>query len=88
MIGLLRIVAAIAAAFVAISNIAGQAFSQPVEASPLQLEAKIPLGDVRGRIDTWRSILPASGCSLRSLAMTAWAWSISRGEKFFTGFPD
>jgi len=51
MIGLLRIVAAIAAAFVAISNIAGQAFSQPVESLPLQLEAKIPLGDVRGRID-------------------------------------
>jgi hypothetical protein len=29
----------------------GGAFAQPVETAPLQLEAKIPLGSVRGRID-------------------------------------
>src|ERR1700680_4956 len=33
------------------SAVAGQAPSQPAEIMPLQLEAKIPLGDVRGRID-------------------------------------
>jgi DNA-binding beta-propeller fold protein YncE len=47
----LKIVAAIATGLVAISDVAGQTLQQPVESMPLVLEAKIPLGDVRGRID-------------------------------------
>jgi DNA-binding beta-propeller fold protein YncE len=46
-----RVVAAIGAGIVALSTVAGPASPQPVATSPLQLEAKIPLGDVRGRID-------------------------------------
>jgi hypothetical protein len=34
-----------------LSGMAGNAAAQPAEAAPLQLEAKIPLGIVRGRID-------------------------------------
>jgi DNA-binding beta-propeller fold protein YncE len=45
----IRFVAAVALAGASI--MIGQALSQPVETTPLQLEAKIPLGDVRGRID-------------------------------------
>jgi YVTN family beta-propeller protein len=48
---LFRIVAAIGMSIAALSNIAGPALPQPVESLPLILEAKIPLGDVRGRID-------------------------------------
>ena len=48
---LVRIFATIAASLAMISIMAGQAFPQPAEAMPLLLEAKIPLGDVRGRID-------------------------------------
>jgi YVTN family beta-propeller protein len=44
------IVAALSAA-VALSGAPGDAVAQPVETAPLQLEAKIPLGSVRGRID-------------------------------------
>jgi YVTN family beta-propeller protein len=44
------IVAALTAA-VALSGALGDAVGQPVETTPLQLEAKIPLGNVRGRID-------------------------------------
>jgi DNA-binding beta-propeller fold protein YncE len=44
------IVAALTAA-VAILNTACSAVAQPAETAPLQLEAKIPLGNVRGRID-------------------------------------
>jgi DNA-binding beta-propeller fold protein YncE len=51
MLRLLRTVAAITASFVAMFDIAGPALAQPVPTRPLQLEAKIPLGDVRGRID-------------------------------------
>ena len=51
MSGLFRIAAAIAAGIVALSNAVGPASPQPVEPVPLKLEAKIPLGDVRGRID-------------------------------------
>jgi DNA-binding beta-propeller fold protein YncE len=46
-----RTVAAITASFAAMFDIAGQALAQPAATMPLQLEAKIPLGDVRGRID-------------------------------------
>jgi YVTN family beta-propeller protein len=46
-----QVVAAIGAGIVALSTVAGPASAQPVETMPLQLEAKIPLGDVRGRID-------------------------------------
>jgi DNA-binding beta-propeller fold protein YncE len=44
------IVAALAVAL-ALLRAAGAAVAQPVETAPLQLEAKIPLGNVRGRID-------------------------------------
>jgi YVTN family beta-propeller protein len=44
------IVAALAAAVV-LSGGRGDTGAQPVETAPLQLEAKIPLGSVRGRID-------------------------------------
>lgn len=50
MFKLYLIAAAITACFVAISNMTGPAFPQPV-GPILRLEAKIPLGDVRGRID-------------------------------------
>jgi YVTN family beta-propeller protein len=45
----LRIFVAAMAAIVASS--VSEAFAQPVETAPLQLETKIPLGEVRGRID-------------------------------------
>ena len=48
---LFRTVVAIGAGIVALSNVASPASPQPVELLPLKLEAKIPLGDVRGRID-------------------------------------
>jgi YVTN family beta-propeller protein len=44
------IVAALAVAS-ALLRAAGDAVAQPVETAPLQLEAKIPLGNVHGRID-------------------------------------
>jgi YVTN family beta-propeller protein len=44
------IVAAIVVAL-ALLSVPGNAVAQPAEIAPLQLEAKIPLGDVRGRID-------------------------------------
>jgi YVTN family beta-propeller protein len=44
------IVAALAVALTLL-RAAGDAAAQPVETAPLQLEAKIPLGNVRGRID-------------------------------------
>jgi DNA-binding beta-propeller fold protein YncE len=44
------IIAAFATA-VTLSGMAGSAVAQPVETTPLQLEAKSPLGGVRGRID-------------------------------------
>ena len=44
------IVAAFATA-VTLSGFVGDAVAQPAETAPLQLEAKIPLGSVRGRID-------------------------------------
>jgi DNA-binding beta-propeller fold protein YncE len=47
----LRIIATVLAGVVALANSAGQASAQSADTGPLQLEAKIPLGDVRGRID-------------------------------------
>ena len=35
----------------ALSAVAGPLVAQPADTGALQLEAKIPLGDVRGRID-------------------------------------
>jgi DNA-binding beta-propeller fold protein YncE len=46
----LRTIAAVLAG-VALANTAGQASAQSADTGPLQLETKIPLGDVRGRID-------------------------------------
>ena len=46
-----RVVAAICAGMVAPSIVAGLASAQPVKSLPVRLEAKVPLGDVRGRID-------------------------------------
>jgi hypothetical protein len=51
MSGLLRIIATIGAVVAALSNVASSASPQSVEPSPVRLEAKIPLGDVRDRID-------------------------------------
>jgi YVTN family beta-propeller protein len=47
----LRMIAAALAGAMALANTAGQASAQSADTGPLQLEAKIPLGDVRGRID-------------------------------------
>jgi DNA-binding beta-propeller fold protein YncE len=47
----LRTVLALSASVVALTITAGQASAESAETSPLQLEAKIPLGSVRGRID-------------------------------------
>jgi len=46
-----RIVAAIATGLLTTSDVAGQTLQQSAESAPLVLEAKIPLGDARGRID-------------------------------------
>jgi hypothetical protein len=51
MLNPLRIIVTVLAGVMALANSAGQSSAQPADASPLQLEAKIPLGDVRGRID-------------------------------------
>src|ERR1700736_994475 len=45
----LRTIVTVWAGIVVLANAA--AFAQPAETAPLRLEAKIPLGDVRGRID-------------------------------------
>ena len=47
----LRMIAAALAGVVALANAAGQATAQSADTGPLQLETKILLGDVRGRID-------------------------------------
>jgi YVTN family beta-propeller protein len=47
----LRTIAAVLAGVVALANTAGQVSAQSADKIPLQLESKIPLGDVRGRID-------------------------------------
>jgi len=44
-------IAATLAGAIALANTAGQASAQSADTGPLQLEAKIPLGEVRGRID-------------------------------------
>src|SRR5258706_9617880 len=46
----IRIIAAVLASVVALANAAGQASAQSTNTGPLQLETKIPLGEVRGRI--------------------------------------
>jgi DNA-binding beta-propeller fold protein YncE len=47
----LRIIVTVLAGVLALANTAGQASAQSAYTGPLQLETKIPLGDVRGRID-------------------------------------
>jgi YVTN family beta-propeller protein len=47
----LRTILAVLAGVMALANTAGQAFAETAETSPLQLETKIPLGSVHGRID-------------------------------------
>src|SRR5258708_6395030 len=47
----LRTVVAVLAGVVALANTAGQASAQSADTGLLQLETKIPLGVVRGRID-------------------------------------
>jgi YVTN family beta-propeller protein len=47
----LRLIAAVLAGVMALANAAGQAFAQSADTGSLQLETKIPLGEVRGRID-------------------------------------
>jgi DNA-binding beta-propeller fold protein YncE len=47
----LRTILAVLGGVLALAATAGQAFAETAETSPLQLEAKIPLGSVRGRID-------------------------------------
>ena len=51
MLNPLRTIVAVLAGVVALANTAGQAPAQSADTGPLQLETKIPLGDVRGRID-------------------------------------
>jgi DNA-binding beta-propeller fold protein YncE len=51
MLLLLRTIVAVVAGVAALANTAGQASAQSADTGPLQLEAKIPLGEVRGRID-------------------------------------
>jgi DNA-binding beta-propeller fold protein YncE len=46
-----QIIAAVLIGIMALANTAGQASAQSADTAPLQLETKIPLGDVRGRID-------------------------------------
>jgi hypothetical protein len=46
-----RGVSAVLLAALAVTFLAKDAAGEDAEAAPLQLEAKIPLGDVRGRID-------------------------------------
>jgi hypothetical protein len=52
----LRMIVAALAVALTLLRAAGDAIAQPVENAPLQLEAKIPLGNVRGRIDHMASI--------------------------------
>jgi DNA-binding beta-propeller fold protein YncE len=47
----LRTIVAVLAGVVALANTASRASAQSTDTGPLQLEAKISLGDVRGRID-------------------------------------
>ena len=47
----LRLIAAVLAGVVALANAAVQASARSADTGPLQLEAKIPLDEVRGRID-------------------------------------
>src|SRR5258708_6640796 len=47
----LRMITAVLAGVTTLANTTGQAPAQSADTGPLQLEAKIPLGDVRGRID-------------------------------------
>ncbi len=47
----LRTIVAVVAGVVALANTAGQASAQSADTGSLQLETKIPLGEVRGRID-------------------------------------
>lgn len=47
----LPIIVMVLAGVLALANTADQAVAQAADTGPLQLEAKIPLGDVRGRID-------------------------------------
>jgi YVTN family beta-propeller protein len=44
-------IVAVLAGVMALANTAGQASAQSADGGPLRLETKIPLGDVRGRID-------------------------------------
>jgi YVTN family beta-propeller protein len=47
----IRTIVAVLAGVMALANTAGQACAQSADTGPLQLETKIPLGEVRGRID-------------------------------------
>jgi hypothetical protein len=62
-------------AIAAVSLTSDRAFSQTPGTSSLQLEAKIPLGDVKGRIDHM-AICPGDVSSWLSLVTTPSASSI------------
>ena len=47
----IRTIIAVVAGVVALATTAGQVPAQSTDTGPLQLESKIPLGEVRGRID-------------------------------------
>jgi hypothetical protein len=47
----LEVIVALFSAAIGVAAIANGAAAQPAETTPLQLEAKIPLGNVHGRID-------------------------------------
>ena len=53
-------------AIAALSVASDRTFAQTSSPSPLQFEAKIPLGDVRGRIDHMAIDLPATSFRCRT----------------------
>jgi hypothetical protein len=63
------------AALAAIS-LAKDAAGESAEVPPLQLEAKIPLGDVRGRIDHMAVDLARNRLFVAALGTTVSPWSI------------
>lgn len=63
------------------------ALSQVAEAPPLELEAKIPLGEIKGRIDHLAFDSKRLRISWPSSKMTAWALSTLFDVEWFTPFP-
>jgi hypothetical protein len=73
----LRTIVTVLAGVMALANTAGQASAQS-DTGPLQLEGKIPLGDVRGRIDHMAVDLKRQRLFVANWAMTVLELSISK----------